>query len=50
MGKCKKCSCSGFFWNPVSFGQKLMSGTKLSDDKVIKGSIQLMEYQDNKSN
>jgi len=46
MGKCAKCGCSGFFWNPVSAAQKAVSGTSGN----VKGvQFQGMPYQDNKS-
>ena len=48
MGKCSKCGCKSFFWNPVSAAQKLMSGSSANynDGKV---SYQTMPAQDNKS-
>lgn len=50
MGKCKKCGCTGFFWNPVSAVQKLASGTTgtySSDGNTV--NYQTMASQDNKS-
>ena len=55
---CRKCGCKGFFWNPVSAGQKLFSGSKgevKGEVKTGKGNVsatvstQGMPYQDNKS-
>lgn len=54
MGKCKKCGCKGYFWNPVSAAQKGLSGFSLSFEFKNKklwggGSPGFMAYQDNKS-
>jgi hypothetical protein len=54
MGKCSKCGCSGFKWNPVSAAQKAASGISGSIKGGIKGvgvgvDFQTMPYQDNKS-
>ena len=52
MGKCRKCGCTSFFWNPMSFGQKMMSGSNWdvsSPDQSVKGNVQFMKGQDNKS-
>ena len=50
MGKCSKCGCTGFFWNPVSAAQKFMSGsTGNYNDGKVSGSYQTMPSQDNKS-
>lgn len=54
MGKCKKCGCTGFFWNVVSAGQKWYSGTSSSVNLSykgvgIQGSVKGMSPQDNKS-
>lgn len=50
MGKCKKCGCTGFFWNPVSAAQKLASGTTASySNNGATVNYQTMPNQDNKS-
>ncbi len=50
MGKCKKCGCTGFMWNPVSALQKFNSGstTTNTQDGTVK-TTQSMPNQDNKS-
>ena len=54
MGKCKKCGCTSFFWNPASAAQKLLSGSehqvKYKGPEVEFGStFKGMSSQDNKS-
>ena len=50
MGKCKKCGCTGFFWNAVSAGQKIFSGsTAQYSNKGATINYQTMPAQDNKS-
>jgi hypothetical protein len=41
-GKCRKCGCTKYEWNPVSAVQKVASGFQISvsgDGKVISGQI-----------
>jgi hypothetical protein len=53
-GKCRKCGCTKYEWNPVSAVQKVASGFQISvsgDGKVISGQISAsgLPLQDNKS-
>lgn len=54
-GKCRKCGCTGYRWNPVSAGQKLFSGGSASvsvggKNAQAQASIQGLPVQDNHSN
>ncbi len=53
-GKCRKCGCTGYSWNPVSSVQKFVSGSNASVSASGKGisgqaSISGLPLQDNKS-
>jgi len=54
MGKCKKCGCKSFFWNPVSAAQKLFSGSETTvgykgPQGQVESTFKGMPSQDNKS-
>lgn len=47
---CSKCGCKSFSWNPVSAGQKLLSGINVNlNFGVVSGSLSTMSSQDNTS-
>ncbi len=53
-GKCRKCGCTQYRWNPVSAAQKLVSGSSASvsvggNGKGAQASISGLPLQDNKS-
>ena len=53
-GKCRKCGCQQYQWNPVSAVQKFFSGSQASvgfDGKVVSGraGVNGLPMQDNKS-
>ncbi len=53
-GKCRKCGCTEYKWNPVSSVQKLASGISASvsaGGKIFGGQVSVsgLPLQDNKS-
>jgi hypothetical protein len=44
-GKCRKCGCTAYQWNPVSAAQKLFSGSQVS----VSGNVKSVNAQANAS-